>query len=65
MEKRIIQLETISALQDQTIEMLNRELFLQQKAIAKLQYQLNELEEKLTEVADSSGIIGNEKPPHY
>ena len=65
MEKRIIQLESLSALQDETISTLNRELFRQQQDILKLTRRLGTLEEKLAEVDQPDDIAGNEKPPHY
>ena len=65
MEERIIQLETLSALQDQTIQSLNGEVFRQQKDIARLQNQLDKLEKKILEQADAEQIAGNERPPHY
>jgi uncharacterized coiled-coil protein SlyX len=65
MEERIIQLETLSALQDQTISSLNEEIFRQQRDISKLRNRLDELEEKLQEFAQPQQIAGNERPPHY
>jgi SlyX protein len=65
MEDRIIQLETLSALQDQTIQGLNEELFRQQQDLSRLRNQLIELEKKFLERGDSAQISGNERPPHY
>jgi uncharacterized coiled-coil protein SlyX len=65
MKERIIQLETLSALQDQTIHTLNEEVFRQQRDLSRLQNRLNELEEKLRELDQPQQIAGNERPPHY
>jgi uncharacterized coiled-coil protein SlyX len=65
MEKRIIQLETLSALQDETIAQLNKELFRQQQDFNRVLRRLESLEQKLEELQQSDQIAGNEKPPHY
>ena len=65
MEARINQLESLTALQDDTIAALNTEIFRQQQDIAKLSTRLDRLEEKLAELADPKPISGNERPPHY
>ncbi len=65
MEERIIQLETLSALQDQTIQSLNEEVFRQQNDISRLRNQLDKLEKKMMELGESEQIGGNERPPHY
>jgi SlyX protein len=65
MEKRIIQLETLSALQDQTLETLNEEVFQQQQDLLRLQRRIDMLEKKLSELDQSGPISANEKPPHY
>ena len=65
MEERIIQLETLSALQDETLATLNKEIFRQQQDILHLKRRLDSLEQKLTEFAPGNEIGGNEKPPHY
>ena len=61
----MIQLETLSALQDETIAALNHELFRQQQDLVRLQRRLSDLENKLEEFGQAGGIAGNEKPPHY
>lgn len=65
MEERIIQLETLSALQDQTIQGLNEEIYRQQQDISKLRDQLLKLEKKFNELGDPEQIAGIERPPHY
>ena len=65
MEERIIQLETLSALQDETIVTLNQEIFRQQQDILQLKRRLDSLEQKLAEFTPGNEIGGNEKPPHY
>jgi len=65
MEKRMIQLESLAALQDETIEKLSEEIYRQQQDLFQLKRRLQALEEKLATVKDSEQIGGNEKPPHY
>lgn len=65
MKERIIQLESIAAMQDETIASLNSELFRQQQDIARLQRRVEVLEQKLSEIKPSEDIAENEKPPHY
>lgn len=65
MDKRINQLESLAALQDDTIAALNAEIFRQQQDIAKLSTRLERLEGKLAELAEPNPIAGSERPPHY
>ena len=65
MEERIIQLETLSAMQDETIRQLNEEIYQQQRDLVGLREQLAKLEEKLANLATGQEIAGNERPPHY
>lgn len=65
MEKRIIQLEALSAMQDGTIEELNAEIFRQQQDMARLRRRIETIEAKLAESGAPPKIAGNEKPPHY
>lgn len=65
MEERIIKLETLSAMQDETIGKLNEEIFRQQQDIARLRRRLETIEAKLSEIGEPEEIAGNEKPPHY
>ena len=65
MEKRVVQLESLSALQERTIEELNREIFRQQQDIVRLCRRLDDLEKKLSELQEGEEIGGNERPPHY
>ena len=61
----MIQLETLSAMQDETIRQLNEELFRQQQDMAKLRARIERLEKKIAELDDPEPIAGNERPPHY
>ena len=65
MEERIIKLETLSAMQDETIATLNQEIFRQQQDILQLKRRIGLLEKKLAEFNPPNEIGGNEKPPHY
>ena len=65
MEERIIQLETLSAMQDETIRQLNEEIFQQQQDLTKLRARLELLEKKVAELDEPGQIAGNERPPHY
>jgi uncharacterized coiled-coil protein SlyX len=65
MEDRIIQLETLITLQDETIRSLNEEVFRQQKDITNLTERLIILEEKIRELQQEDPVAGNERPPHY
>ena len=65
MEERIIKLETLSALQDDTIGTLNQEIFRQQQDILQLTRRIAALEKKFAEFDQPGEIGGNEKPPHY
>ena len=65
MEERIIQLETLSAMQDEAIANLNTELFRQQQDAAQLRKRIERLEQKLVEMNEPEEIAENERPPHY
>ncbi|MCF7849940.1 MAG: SlyX family protein [Kiritimatiellales bacterium] len=65
MEERLIKLETLSAMQDETIAKLNGEIYQQQQDIARLRRRMEELEQRLGEMEEPGEIGGNEKPPHY
>jgi uncharacterized coiled-coil protein SlyX len=65
MEERMIQLETLSALQDDTIATLNQEIFRQQQDILQLTRRIAALEKKFSEFDPPNEIGGHEKPPHY
>ncbi len=65
MEERMIQLETLAALQDETIAQLNRELFRQQQDVSRLMKRLETLEQKMKDVQQPEQVVGNERPPHY
>jgi len=65
MEDRINQLETLTALQDETIAALNAEIFRQQQDMAGLQRRIETLEKKMGQLAQPNEIAGNERPPHW
>lgn len=65
MQERIIQLENLAALQDQTISELNKEVFRQQQDISRLQRRIEIIDKKLTDLKEPDEIGGNERPPHY
>jgi len=61
----MIKLETLAALQDETIRELNEELFRQQQDLVRVQRHLDALEKKISELDQPGEIAGNERPPHY
>jgi uncharacterized coiled-coil protein SlyX len=65
MEKRVVQLESLVALQEKTLGDLSREVFCQQQDIVRLCRRLDDLEKKLEDVRDPEEIAGSERPPHY
>jgi uncharacterized coiled-coil protein SlyX len=65
MQERIIKLETLAALQDETIGQLNKELFRQQQDIARLQQRIKAIEQKMAELGDPDPVAESERPPHY
>jgi len=65
MEERINQLESLAALQDETIAALNTELFRQQRDITGLQRRIETLEKKLEQLVPPDETAGNERPPHW
>ncbi len=65
MKERFNQLESLLALQDDTIAALNTEVFHQQRDIAALQRRIAALEERLEQLAEPGEIAGSEKPPHW
>lgn len=64
-EERIIKLESLLAMQDETIDTLNKELYRQQQDLTRLQQRLEILEQKLADLNEPDPIGGNERPPHY
>ncbi|WP_285907454.1 SlyX family protein [Pseudodesulfovibrio pelocollis] len=67
MEARIERLESLVALQDQTIEKLSDEIYEQQRQLADLARQVERLAGKLREMDDVLGQAGgtDAPPPHY
>ena len=63
MENRLNQLEILYSDLNQTIEEMSGEMFQQQKEIAQLKLQIEELKEQME--ASANEIGGNERPPHY
>jgi uncharacterized coiled-coil protein SlyX len=64
-EKRFIDLETKFAYLEDYVQQLQGVVVEHTKTIDKLLTKNKLLEEKLTEVFESSGEIPNRKPPHY
>jgi SlyX protein len=66
-ENRIEQLEMKVAFQDDNIEILNNEIFDQQRKLQLLTEQVSHLVNKLKEVEPDSGGIDqvDMRPPHY
>jgi uncharacterized coiled-coil protein SlyX len=65
MEERIIKLESLLTLQDQTISTLNEELYRQQQDMARMKRSIEALENKLQELGNNEQVAGQERPPHY
>lgn len=65
MEERVDQLESLMALQDDTIAALNAEVFRQQQDLAALQRRIATLEDRMEQLAEPDEIAGDEKPPHW
>ncbi len=68
LEKRVTELESKVAFQDETIDILNEELKAHQMLLAKLRRQTELLGEKLKEVQSGSQIASPQEetpPPHY
>lgn len=67
-QELIIEIQTKMAFQEETIEQLNDVIISQQKAIDKLQRQLQQLDKKLDEESQhwhTDASMVDEKPPHY
>ena len=66
LENRITELEIRSALQDDTIDVLNKQINELYEQLALQQKQLQLLYRKFSEVSDNQmSTHGNEPPPHY
>ncbi|MBA1262054.1 SlyX family protein [Stutzerimonas sp. NM35] len=66
LERRIADLETRLAFQDDTIQALNDVLVAQQAAVERLQAQLKMLARRQEDMQSGIGIEGDEAPPpHY
>lgn len=65
MEERIIKLESLSAMQDETIGKLHEELYRQQQDATRLLRRIEALEKRLAQFGEPEEPGGNEKPPHY
>lgn len=67
-EKRILELETKAAYQEDTVEALNDIVYRQQKQIDDLQETCNRLLERISALSINNGSVESpvdEKPPHY
>ena len=66
LENRITELELRSALQDDTIDVLNKQINELYEQLALQQKQLQLLYRKFSEASDNQmSTHGNEPPPHY
>ncbi|UOO87942.1 SlyX family protein [Vitreoscilla massiliensis] len=66
MDTRITELEIRLALQDDTIDVLNKQISELYEQLASQQKQLQLLYRKFSEAADNQmSTSGNEPPPHY
>ena len=65
MDERIVRLETLVAMQDETIIGMSRETYRQQQELQRMALRLELLETKMQELKEAPEIGGNEKPPHY
>ena len=65
MKERLNQLESVVALQDNTIHQLHDEMFRQQQDISRLLRRVEALESRIGELDASEGVAGDEKPPHW
>lgn len=65
MEERIVNLEMLVAMQDETLGDLSKELYRQQQEVQRMALQIKLLEQKLQEQKEAPQIGENEKPPHY
>lgn len=65
--KRIDELESQLAFQDELIESLNSTVARQDRELLELKHQLGRLSERLQEIGDASsgGPPQDETPPHY
>ena len=65
--KRVDELESQLAFQDELIESLNSTVARQDRELLELKHQLSRLSERLKEIGDASsgGAPQDETPPHY
>lgn len=65
--KRVDELESQLAFQDELIESLNSTVARQDRELLELKHQLGRLSERLKEIGDASsaGAPQDETPPHY
>jgi len=63
MEDRLTKLEMLYSEQSQIIDEMSTEMFQQQKEIAQLKRNFEELKERMD--SSSGEIGGHERPPHY
>lgn len=65
MDDRIVNLEALVAMQDETIANLSKEIYRQQQDMQRMTLRVGLLEQKVQELKESPEIGGHEKPPHY
>ena len=60
-EKRLIKLEGLAAMQDHQLDQLNQLVYAQQQALDQMEKKIRHLQQQ----AQSAPEAGNQKPPHY
>jgi len=67
LSKRIDELESQAAFQDELIESLNSTMAKQDRELLELKHQLSSLSDRLKEIGDASSgeVPQDETPPHY
>ena len=67
LEKRIDELESQLAFQDELIESLNTTIAKQDREILELKHQFSRLSERLKEIGETApgAALQDETPPHY
>ena len=61
MEKRLIKLEGLAAMQDHQLDQLNQLVYAQQQALDQMEKKIRQLQQQAQAAPDA----GNQKPPHY
>ena len=61
LEKRLIKLEGLAAMQDHQLDQLNQLVYAQQQAMDQMEKKIRHMQQQ----AQSAPDTGNQKPPHY